>query len=123
MLYRLLADVTLVAHLLFIGFVVVGGLMALRWSRVAWVHLPSAIWGAWIELAGSICPLTPLENHFRRLGGQAGYEGGFIQHYLIPVIYPAELTREVQIALGGAVVALNLVAYALVLRRRKADGR
>lgn len=120
-MYRLLADLLVVVHLAFVLFVVCGGLLALRWPRVAWLHLPAAAWGAAIELAGWVCPLTPLEVRFRRLGGGAGYEGGFVENYLLPVLYPRGLTREVQIALAVLVVVVNLVVYGVVLwRRRKA---
>ena len=117
MIARLLADVVLVVHFLFIVFVVAGGFLALRWPRVAWVQAPCAVWGILIELRGWICPLTPLENALRRRGGAAGYEGGFIEHYLLGVVYPTGLTREVQMVLGLAVIGINLVAYALLLRR------
>lgn len=117
--YRILADVVLAVHLLFIVFVALGGFLALRWPRIAVVHLPAALWGVAIELGGWICPLTPLENSLRRLGGEAGYSGGFIERYLLPLIYPSELTREIQVGLGLLVVALNVVAYGLVLRRRR----
>lgn len=104
-------------HFLFVAFVVAGGFLAWRRPRLAWVHVPAAIWGALIEFLGWICPLTPLENHFRRLAGDAGYAGGFIEHYLIPVIYPAGLTPAIQVALGIAVLAVNGVAYGMLLRR------
>lgn len=120
MLYRFLADVTVVVHGLFIVFVVFGGLAVARWPRVAWVHIPCAVWGALIEFAGWICPLTPLENHFRRLAGQEGYPGGFIETYLIPLIYPGALTREIQIALGVGVIVVNVAAYGWALRARRA---
>ena len=118
MLYRTLADAVVVLHAAFVLFVVLGGLAALRWPRAAWLHLPAALWGAGIEFAGGICPLTPLENRLRRLGGEAGYEGGFVEHYLWPVLYPSGLTREVQVALGLAVLAVNVAVYATVIRRQ-----
>lgn len=121
MLYRFLADVTVVVHGLFIVFVVFGGLAVARWPRVAWVHIPCAVWGALIEFAGWICPLTPLENHFRRLAGQEGYPGGFIETYLIPLIYPGALTREIQIALGVGVIVVNVAAYGWALRSRSRE--
>lgn len=98
---------------------VVGGLLALRWPRVAWVHLPVALYGALIEIVGWICPLTPLENDLRRAAGEAGYEGGFVEHYLLPILYPGALTRDVQLLLAAAVVAINVAVYAAVLRRRR----
>ena len=119
MLYRLLADALVVVHGAFVVFVVAGGLLALRWPRVLWAHAPAAVWGALIEFAGWICPLTPLENELRRRGGEAGYAGGFIEHYLLPVIYPAQLTRTTQIVLGALVVAVNVAVYAVVIRRRE----
>jgi hypothetical protein len=119
MSYRVLADGVLLLHLLFILFVVLGGLWVLRRPRLAWVHLPAALWGAGIEFFGWVCPLTPLENALRRVAGEAGYRGGFIEHYLLPVIYPGALTREIQIGLGLAVVAINAVMYGLLLRRRR----
>ncbi|HEX7183762.1 MAG TPA: DUF2784 domain-containing protein [Thermoanaerobaculia bacterium] len=118
MFYRFLADLVVVLHSAFVLFVVLGGLFALRWPRAAWLHLPAAIWGAGIEFLAGICPLTPLENHLRRLGGEAGYSGGFVEHYVLPVLYPEELTRGVQLAIGTFVVVLNVVIYAVVWRRR-----
>lgn len=109
--YRLLADLVVGTHFLFIAFVVAGGFLAWRWRRAAWIHVPVAIWGALIEFAGWICPLTPLENHLRRAAGEAGYAGGFIEHYLIPIVYPVGLTRGIQIGLGVAVVVINVIAY------------
>lgn len=120
MLFRLAADALVVIHLLFVVFVVAGGFLTWRWPKVAWVHLPCAIWGALIEFAGWICPLTPWENALRRAAGQEGYTGGFIEHYIIPVLYPGALTREIQIVLGVLVLALNAVAYARVVLRAKA---
>ena len=118
MIYRLLADVTLLLHLLFVLFVVLGGFFVLRWRRLAWIHIPAVIWGVLIELFGWICPLTPLENHFRRLGGEAGYAGGFVERYLLPLLYPGELTRELMIVLGLGVLGVNVVVYGVVWRRR-----
>jgi hypothetical protein len=118
MFYRVLADLVVVLHLGFVLFVVLGGLLALRWPRVAWVHLPAAVWGAGIEFVQGICPLTPLENHFRSLGGEARYAGGFVEHYLLPVLYPAGLSQNVQWGLGIFVVLLNVAVYTLVWRRR-----
>ena len=113
----LIADVIVVLHFGFIAFVVLGGLFALRWRRVVWLHLPAAAWGALIEFAGWICPLTRFENSLRRASG-GGYSSGFIEHYLIPVIYPAGLTREIQIGLGVAVILFNVLVYGLILRQR-----
>lgn len=123
MIYRWLADLTLVVHLVFIGFVVAGGLLVLRWPRLAWLHLPAAGWGVLIEVAGWFCPLTPLENHFRRAAGQAGYAGGFIEHYLTAAIYPAGLTRTVQWGIAAGVVLVNVAVYYVIWRRRRAPNR
>jgi hypothetical protein len=117
--YGLLADLVVGLHLLFVCFVVGGGLLVLRRPRLAWVHLPAAAWGALIEFAGWICPLTPLEKWLRGRGGGAGYEGDFVEHYLLPVLYPAGLTREVQIGLGVLVLAANVGIYWYVWRRRR----
>ncbi|MCE3265178.1 MAG: hypothetical protein K0R43_4257 [Pseudoduganella sp.] len=119
MLPRLAADAVLLLHLLFILFAVLGAALAFRWPRVAWVHLPAAVWAAAIELAGAICPLTYLENDLRLRAGQQGYAGGFVEHYLLPLIYPAGLTPTVQYVLAGAVVVVNLVLYAWLLWRRR----
>jgi len=115
----LLADAVVVLHLGFVGFVVLGGLLALRWPRAAWVHLPAAVWGVWVEFTGRICPLTPLENSLRRQGGDAGYSASFVEHYVIPVLYPAALTRELQWALGGIVIVANAAVYAVILLRAR----
>lgn len=118
MLYRLLADALVALHAAFVLFVVSGGFLALRWRRLAWLHIPGALWGAIIEFMGWVCPLTPLENHFRRLAGEGGYQGGFIEHYLIPVLYPADYTLALRLTLGVLVVLLNAAAYALYFRKR-----
>ncbi len=120
MVERLLADIVVGFHFLFIVFVVLGGLWVLRWRSVAWVHLPCVVWAAGIEFTGSICPLTPLENALRARAGDAGYAGGFIEHYLIPVIYPAGLTPGMQIAFGAFVLVLNAAIYWRAFRRRPA---
>jgi hypothetical protein len=99
-------------------FVALGGLLALRWRWLPWVHLPAAAWGGFVELTGRICPLTPLENRLRRAAGRSGYEGDFIEHYLLPVIYPAGLTREIQLLLAALLLVLNIVIYAIVWSRR-----
>ncbi len=119
MLYRALADALVAFHLGFVLFVVLGGLLVLRFPRVAWLHLPAAAWGAWVEWTDTLCPLTPLENHLRRLGGEAGYSGGFVAHYLLPVLYPAALTRNIQYILGGLVIGVNLLAYGVLLCRAR----
>jgi Protein of Unknown function (DUF2784) len=117
LIYRALADLILALHLVFVLFVVVGGLLVLRWPRIAWLHIPAAIWGVLIEFTGWICPLTPLENSLRARGGAAGYSGGFIEHYIQPVLYPAGLTRSTQVVVGSVVLLLNLTAYGVALSR------
>jgi len=117
MLNRLLADVVVLLHGAFILFVVGGVVLVGRWRRLLPVHLLCAGWGAWSEFTGTICPLTPLENHFRRLAGHSGYQGGFIEHYLIPVIYPTGLTTRLQTGLGLIVVVVNFMGYGLLWRR------
>ena len=121
MTYGLLADLVLVAHLAFLLFVVLGGLFLIRWPRVAWIHVPCAIWGVFIEFAGIICPVTTLENTLRHRGGETGFAGGFIEHYITAALYPAGLTRGVQVALGAFAVAVNVVVYWRVLARRAAS--
>ncbi len=118
-MYRGFADAVLVAHLAFIAFVLGGGLLALRWPRLAWLHLPSAVWGALAELAGWTCPLTPLENYFLERAGSISYREGFIARYLWPIIYPADLTPAIQNVLGGFVIVLNCIIYAAVVIRAK----
>jgi hypothetical protein len=118
MAYRLAADALVAVHLGFILFVVCGGFLAWRWHHLAWVHLPAATWGALIEFAGWLCPLTTFENRWRTLAGQAGYEGGFVEHYVIPLVYPTGLTRGTQYLLGVVVLLLNLLAYTIYFRRR-----
>ncbi len=116
---RLLADALVVVHLGFIVFVVVGGFAVLRWPRLAWLHLPCVAWAIFVEATATICPLTPIENLWRRQAGDAGYAGGFVEHYLVPIVYPAGLTPRGQLALAFAVAAINLVVYVVVLRRRR----
>ena len=111
MSYRLMADIIVVIHFAFTIFVLLGGILTIWWRKVIWLHIPAAVWGALIEFAGWICPLTPLENRLRAKGGQAGYPGGFVEEYVLPVIYPAGLTREIQIILGIFVITVNLVIY------------
>ena len=117
MSYGLLADLTVLSHAAFILFAVFGGLLALRWAWVACVHVPAVLWAAFVEFSGRLCPLTPLENHYRELAGENGYSGGFIEHYVLPVIYPSGLTRNIQLWLGLGVLAVNLVCYSLLIRR------
>jgi hypothetical protein len=117
--YRLLADAVIIIHAAFVVFVVLGGLVVLRWPRMAWAHLPAAAWGALIEFSGWICPLTPLENALRSRAGESGYHGGFIEHSVLHTLYPDGLTTHVQWALGVLVIVINVGAYAMVLSRRR----
>jgi uncharacterized protein DUF2784 len=120
MLASVLADAVLLLHVVFVAFVIGGGLLVLRWPKLAWLHLPAAVWGAVVELSGSICPLTPLENRLRERAGLSGYSGGFLEHYLEPLIYPTGLTADSQIVLGLFVILVNVVVYAaLVVRRNR----
>jgi hypothetical protein len=118
MRFRLLADVVVIFHLTFVLFVTLGSLLVLRWSRLAWLHLPAVVWGAWIEISGRICPLTPLENWLREQGGGVAYEASFVDQYVIPVVYPASLTRQVQWLLAGLVIGVNAFVYLFAWRRR-----
>ncbi len=117
MLYQTLADIVACVHAAFVALVVFGGILAIRWRRLVWFHVPAAIWGALIEFADWVCPLTPLENALRGRAGEAGYGDGFIQHYLLRALYPAGLTRGVQVALGTLVIVVNILAYGALLRR------
>jgi len=114
----ILADAVLILHLAFVLFVVLGAFLVLRRRKLIWVHLPVVIWGALIEFAGWICPLTPLENWLRARGGDRGYSGGFIDHYLGALIYPEGLTRELQWFLGALVLAINAAIYLQAWRLR-----
>jgi hypothetical protein len=116
--YHVLAELVVLLHAAFVFVVIFGGFAVLRWPRLAWIHLPAAAWGALIEIAGWICPLTPLEKSLRQMGGRSGYGGGFIEHYVVPVLYPSGLTREIQVGLGIAVVLLNAAIYGWMLARR-----
>lgn len=123
MTYRWLADAVLVLHGVFVVFVLVGGFIALRWPRLVWVHIPAAVWGVLIEFAGWVCPLTPLENSLRARAGEAGYEGSFVEHYVLRALYPGDLTPSVRWALGAFALAVNLVAYGLIRRRTRVRSR
>lgn len=116
MLYRALSDLVVIIHLAFVVFVLFGGLLVLQWRRVRWLHLPAVAWGAGIEFGGWICPLTPLENWLRMQGGESGYSSDFLEHYVLSLLYPAGLTREVQIVLGAVVLAVNLAIYGWLWR-------
>ncbi|MFN3416306.1 MAG: DUF2784 domain-containing protein [Caldimonas sp.] len=117
MAYRVLADLLVLLHLGFVVFVVAGGFLVWRWPRVAWAHLPAVAWGVWIEWSAGICPLTPLENRLRAAGGEAGYDTSFVEHYVMPLLYPVGLTPAVQAWLGAGVIAVNLLAYGVWLWR------
>lgn len=119
MTYRVLADIVVIIHFAFVLFVMLGGFLLLRWPKLIYVHIPMAAWGVLIEFGGWICPLTPLENVLRARGGQAGYQGGFIEHYILPTLYPHGLTRPIQVALGVFALLVNVVAYILFFRRRR----
>ena len=118
MIYRSLATILVLVHFASVLFVVLGGFLVLRWPRIAWLHVPAALWGVYVEITGTICPLTPLEKDLWVRGGVEGYSGGFIEHYIIRLLYPEELTRADQVWLGVLALGLNVVAYALVLMRR-----
>jgi hypothetical protein len=117
-MHAFLADLVVGLHFAFVLFVVLGGLLVLRWPLVAYVHVPAAIYGALIEFAGWVCPLTPLEKALREKAGATSYEGGFIEHYILPVLYPSALTRELQVLLGAVVIVVNLAVYAYLFRRK-----
>ncbi len=109
--FQAVADLVVLVHLAFIVFVVLGGVLALRWRWIAWVHLPALLWSALLEFCGWMCPLTPLENWLRRAGGASGYSGGFVEQYVLPIVYPAALTREAQVALGLVLCLINAAIY------------
>ncbi|MBA3497577.1 MAG: DUF2784 domain-containing protein [Gemmatimonadales bacterium] len=121
--FGVLADLLLVVHATFVVFVLAGGVLALRWPRAAWVHLPAALYGAAIEFAGFICPLTPLEKAWRRAAGGSDYAGGFIEHYVTAALYPSGLTRPVQVALGLLVLVVNAWVYWTVWHRQRSSRR
>lgn len=123
MLASLAADTVMAFHFAFIVFALVGSFFALLRPWVIWLHLPALAWGLWIELSGNVCPLTPLENHFRELAGEGGYAGGFIARYIEPVIYPEGLTRATQFMLAAVLAAVNLAGYALVIHRHRRQRR
>ncbi|NNG11793.1 MAG: DUF2784 domain-containing protein [Halobacteria archaeon] len=114
--YALLADLVLLLHFAFIGFVLLGGLLVLRWRPLAWLHIPTVIWGILIEVQGWFCPLTPLENRLRQAAGAEGYQAGFIEHYLAPILYPGGLTHTIQLILAALVFLINAVIYTLLWR-------
>ena len=117
--YHLLADLVVLAHFAFVLFVVLGGLLAVRWPGVVWLHLMAAVWGAAVEFTGWICPLTPLENWLRQRAGEGAYGDDFLARYLLPLLYPEGLTRPMQITLGVLVVVVNLLIYGWILYRKR----
>jgi hypothetical protein len=119
MTYHALADLVLVIHGLFIVFVTCGGLLALRWRAIVWLHLPAVGWAVLLEVLGWLCPLTPLEQGLRKAAGATSYSGSFIEHYLVQFIYPAGLTREIQLTLAAALIIINILVYRLVWRNRQ----
>lgn len=119
MLYRVMADLVVSVHAAFVVFVICGGLAVFRWPRLAYLHIPAAAWGVTIEMIGWVCPLTHLENRWRRMGGESGYEGTFIQQYLEPLLYPAGLTPEIRMAFGVTALLVNIAVYLLLWRRRR----
>ena len=119
MIYRLAADLVLIAHVAFVVFVLFGALLVLRWPKLLGLHIAAVLWGVLVELTGVICPLTPLEVRLRELGGDIGYQGDFIGHYLTTMLYPAGLTRKVQIGLGFVALVPNALAYGYLVARKK----
>src|SRR2546421_4123904 len=118
MWYRFLADSLVVFHMCFVVFVICGALLVVRWKKLALVHIPAILWGMYVEWSGAMCPLTPLENHLRELGGGSAYEGGFIDHYIMPTLYPENLTRDFQITLGTVIALINVLLYTIAFTRR-----
>lgn len=123
MIWSLLADAVVVIHFAFTAFAIFGGFLTWRWRWVAGLHLPALAWACWIEISHGICPLTPLENHLRNLGGHAGYGGGFLAHYLVRVLYPPGLTWQVQWVLAGLLLLINALAYGVLAARVLQRGR
>ena len=123
--YGILADLVVILHFSFVIFAVLGGLLAFIWHRIIWLHIPVVLWAVFIELSGHICPLTPLENSLRLKSGSGSYSGGFVENYIMPVLYPIGLTREIQLLLGGTVLLINIIIYWQLLRHRsvKSDHR
>lgn len=117
MVYRMMADAVVVVHLIFVLYAIFGGLLVLRWRSTAFLHVPALLWGIVVEAQGWICPLTPLENRLRMAAGDAGYRGGFVENYLLPVLYPENLTRPDQVMLAIGLAAVNIVVYSIVIRK------
>lgn len=120
--YRLLADFVVILHFGFLLFTVLGGLFVFRWRWFPWIHLPAAIWGGFVEMTGRLCPLTALENWLRRTGGGSGYERDFIDRYVVPIVYPPGLTREIQVILGALLVLVNGAIYVMAWRSHRRAG-
>jgi uncharacterized protein DUF2784 len=118
-MYLFLANLVLVVHLAFVIFVLCGGLLTLKWRWIAWLHLPAVVWGAVVEFTGWICPLTPLEHWLRAQDGETPDNSDFIAHYLLPILYPGDLTRGIQVLLGSVVVVLNAAVYWWLWRRTR----
>jgi len=117
MLYQILATGSVIVHFGFVGFVIVGGVLCFKKPKIAWFHIPAVVWAITIELTGKVCPLTPLENYFRLKAGSLDYSTDFISHYLMPILYPEELTRNIQYLLGLAVFLINMIIYGLLIQR------
>jgi hypothetical protein len=117
--YHLLADTVVILHLAFIVFAVAGGILIVWWRKVIWIHIPAVIWAAWIEFSGGLCPLTYLENWLLGQSGSGGYHGDFTANYILPVVYPANLTRKIQITMAAIVIVLNVLVYGLILMYKK----
>jgi hypothetical protein len=121
--YALAADAVMLFHFLFIAFALLGSLPLLKWPKLIWLHIPALCWGIYIELSGNICPLTPLENHYRELAGESTYYGGFIAHYIGPIIYPDGLTRAAQVWIFVVLVVVNAAGYGFIRKRRRLNAR
>lgn len=113
--YRLAADTMMIAHLLYIVFVIVGGFLAFRARRVLWLHVPAVLWAIYVQYVGRVCPLTTWEKGFRDLAGEAGYEGGFVEHYIVPIIYPPDMPVAMHLVLGTLVILINAGVYAALI--------
>ena len=127
MLYSALADFVVLAHVAFILFAVLGGFLVLKWRWVAWLHIPAAVWAVVVQVSNWYCPLTPLEIRLRELGGAMSYHTSFVEHYVLPVLYPAALTKQEEVTLGIVVLAINVGVYVFVVgdiaRRPRKDGK
>jgi hypothetical protein len=117
--YHLLADTVVIVHLAFIVFTIAGGILIIWWRKVIWIHIPAVIWAAWIEFSGGICPLTYLENWLLGQSGSGGYHGDFTASYILPVVYPANLTRKIQITMAIIVIFVNLLVYGYIYMKKE----